>query len=73
MLLAIVAVIALAVVSGFWYSYYKSVQKLRAHDRESLRILDAELERLRSDGAPQSSIFEAEKRREEFRTKHRVK
>ncbi len=73
MLLAILLVIAVAVVSGFWYSYYQSLKKLRAHDQESLLILDAEIKRMKSVGASESSIAEAELKRDEFRTRHRLK
>jgi hypothetical protein len=69
----LIAGIALAVVAGIWYSYYQSVRKLREHDRETVRLMELDLERLRTSGAPSRDVEEFRRRIEEFRAKHNVR
>jgi hypothetical protein len=73
MTLLIIAAIGLAIVAGAWYSYYQSVKKLRAHDRETVRLMEHDLEQLRRSGAPSHDIDAFQKRIDEFRAKNKVK
>ena len=73
MMLMLLAAVALAVVLGFWYSYYQSVRTLRAHDRATVALLEREVERLEVSGAPPQTIDEARRSIAAFRTKHRVR
>ena len=73
MLILIVSALALAVVAGFWYSYYQSLEKLRAHDRETVRLMEQDLDRLTSASAPLDAVEASRRKLEEFRTKHNVR
>lgn len=73
MMLLILVALALAVVAGFWYSYYQSVQKLRAHDRETARMMEQQLEALLSAGAPAERVSDARAKLDAFRAKHNVR
>ena len=73
MTLLILVALALAVVAGFWYSYYQSLRKLRAHDRATVRLMEHDLARLEGDGAPPEAVAAFRMRIDEFRTKHNVK
>ena len=73
MTILILVALALAVVAGFWYSYYQSLKKLRAHDRETVRLMERDLARLELDGAPPDAVAAFRARIEEFRAKHNVK
>ena len=73
MTLLIIAAIALAVVAGFWYSYYQSVKKLRAHDRETVRLMERDLERMRESDASAHTLQALQDRINEFRAKHKVR
>ncbi|HYW33472.1 MAG TPA: hypothetical protein VE869_18365 [Gemmatimonas sp.] len=68
----IVAAVGLAVVSGFWYSYYQSVQALRAHDRETARLMEEAIANLRTSGAPDETISAAQYKLDQFRATHRT-
>ena len=68
----IIAAIALAVVAGFWYSYYQSLKKLRAHDRETVRLMERDLKRMRESGASTDTLDGFQRRIDEFRAKHKV-
>ncbi len=72
-ILPIVIALALAVVCGFWYSYYQSVKKLRAHDRETVAIMERDLAALERSGASPDAITAARQRLEAFRQKHGVR
>lgn len=69
----IIAVIVAAVVSGFWYSYYQSVKKLRAHDRETLRIMERDLDALVTTGANAEAVALHRERIRVFREHHRLR
>jgi uncharacterized protein YneF (UPF0154 family) len=69
----IVAAVALAVVSGFWYSYYQSEKRLRAHDHETVRLMEQQMEQLRATGGAPASIEQLSRKIEEFRARHNVK
>ncbi len=73
MILPIVIALAIAVVCGFWYSYYQSVKKLKAHDRETVRLMEQEIEALEAGGAAPDRIALARGKLDEFRVKNRVK
>lgn len=72
LLYLIVAAVGLAVVSGFWYSYYQSVKALRAHDRETARIMEQAIAELASAGAPAETIHAAQQKLDQFRATHRT-
>lgn len=73
MTILIIAAIAIAIVTGFWYSYYQSLKKLREHDRETVRLMQRDLDRMREAGASSRDLDAFAKRIEEFRAKNRVK
>ncbi len=73
MTLLILVALALAVVAGFWYSYYLSVRKLRAHDQETVRMMEQQLEALVSAGAPAARVADARAKIDAFRAKHKVR
>lgn len=73
MIFLVIAAVAIAIAAGFWYSYYQSLQKLREHDRETVRLMERDLKRMREAGAPAHSIDAFQKRIAEFRAKHDVK
>lgn len=73
MMLLILVALALAVVAGFWYSYYQSVRKLRAHDRETVLMMERQLEALVSAGAPTERVADARAKLDAFKAKHRVR
>ena len=72
MTILLLTALALAVIAGFWYSYYQSLKKLKAHDRETVRMMEQDLERLESGGASPDAIAAFRTRIQEFRAKHRV-
>ena len=72
MLVLHLTALALAVIAGFWYSYYQSLKKLKLHDRETVRLMELDLERLESSGASADAIAAFRLRIQEFRTKHKV-
>ena len=72
LILPIVIALALAVVCGFWYSYYQSVKKLKAHDRETVRLMQEEVRALEQSGASLARIAGATRKLDEFRSKHHV-
>lgn len=73
MTFAIIAIVAAAIVTGFWYSYYQSVKKLKAHDRETVAIMERDLEALEQRGATPDAISAARERLTAFRQKHGVR
>ena len=72
MTVLLLTALALAVIAGFWYSYYQSLQKLKAHDRETVRLMELDLAQLESSGASPDAIAAFRARIQEFRTKHKV-
>jgi hypothetical protein len=72
MTILLLAALALAVIAGFWYSYYQSLKKLKAHDRETVRLMELDLERLQTSGASPDAVEAFRLRIQEFRTKHKV-
>ncbi|MES2524903.1 MAG: hypothetical protein V4617_19550 [Gemmatimonadota bacterium] len=72
MLYTIVAAVGLAVVCGVWYSYYQSVKALRAHDRETARLMEQGIADLRAEGAPAETIAAAQQKLDQFRATHRT-
>lgn len=70
--IGIAIVVALAIVSGFWFSYYQSVRRLREHDRETVRQMEQELSALQVSGAPTERLAAARKKIDDFRAAHRV-
>ena len=73
MTILLLTALALAVIAGFWYSYYQSLRKLRAHDRETVRLMELDLERLQTTGASPDAIAAFRERIREFRAKHKVR
>ena len=71
--LSILVVIAMAIAAGFWFSYYQSVKKLRAHDRETVRLMEETLQRMQTTGSSPNDIAAMQRKIAEFRTKNRVK
>jgi hypothetical protein len=56
MTLLILVALALAVVAGFWYSYLQSLRTLRAHDLETVRLMERDLAHLESSGAGPEAV-----------------
>jgi hypothetical protein len=72
MTILILVALALAGVTGFWYSYYQSLKKLKAHDRETVRLMERDLAQLEGSGASPQTLAALRVRIDEFRTKHNV-
>lgn len=73
LILPVLVAVALAVVCGFWYSYYQSVKKLKAHDRETVAIMERDLLALEQSGASPDAIAAARQRLTTFRQRHAVR
>jgi flagellar basal body-associated protein FliL len=73
MTILILVALALAAVAGFWYSYYQSLKKLRAHDRETVRLMEHDLAQLERSGASPETVAAFRARIDQFRTKHNVR